>query len=87
MTKQLDARQIIAYNKKSIKKMKNIIGDAESSLSLTATQVPIFFLIFILMVFGCHIIFKLIPSISPIQLFIAVVVITTSIWFSIWFKE
>ena len=32
MTKQLDARQIIAYNKKSIKKMKNIIGETDQKI-------------------------------------------------------
>ncbi|ORD95020.1 hypothetical protein ECANGB1_1710 [Enterospora canceri] len=87
MTKQPEARQIIQYNKKSIRKMKNVVGDAESALSLTAMQVLVFYLVFILMVFGCHLACKLMPNASPIQLFVAVIAISCSIGFSAWYKQ
>ena len=87
MTKGSDSRQIMTYNKKSIKKMRNLVGDAESALSLSAMQVIVFYLSFILVVFGCHFICKLRPSTSPIQLFVAVALITSSFGFSAWYKQ
>lgn len=87
MSKTQDARQIMAYNKKSIKKMRTIVGDAQSALALSAPQVLVFYLVFILMVFGCHFACKMMPNASPIQLFVAVITIVASIGFSAWYRQ
>lgn len=67
--------------------MKEIVGDAQSALSMSAMQVVGFYLAFILIVFGCHFICRLRPSTSPIQLFVAVITIVVSFAFSAWYKQ
>jgi len=64
-------------------KLRSILFDTQSPLTLSPIQVFMFSMGFIFMVFVSHILGKIFPSVSPAHLFIAIVAITVSIGISL----
>lgn len=65
------------------KKLRSILFDAPSPLTLTPIQVFLFSISFIFMVFMSHILSRIFPKVLPTQLFIAMMIITVSIGISL----
>lgn len=65
------------------RKLRTILFDAPSPITLTTIQVLVLSLAFIFMVFMLHTLSRIFPSISPIQMFVAVLVLVLSICISL----
>jgi len=71
------------FQKQGAKKLRSILFDTTTALTLTPIQVLVFSLSFMIMVFMLHAISRMFPFISFIQIFISVLVVMISIGVSI----
>lgn len=83
MSQKPETRIVKAADATEARKLRSILFDTTSPLTLSPIQVFLFSMSFIFMVFIAHILGRIFPSASPVQLFIAIITIIVSAWISL----
>lgn len=73
--------------RRETKRLRDLLFDTETSLTFTPLQVLIMSFSFIFIVFVLHILVKIFPTTSPIQLCVAIAVLCVSIGTSVYLNK
>lgn len=80
---KIETRLAKPNNSNEVRKLRSILFDTQTPLTLSPIQVFLFSMGYIFMVFMSHVLGKVFPSVSPTQMFVAMIAIISSIGISL----
>lgn len=84
---RVETRLMKPNDNKDAKKLRSILFDSPTQLTLTPIQVLVFSMSFIFMTFALHVLSKIFPSISSTQMFVSMALITVSVCISLGIRK